>query len=84
MLYVLELAGDRYVGGTPRGYGGMQLDAAGDIIGNTEDGVAALRAALTEPGSPSPASASSWAIIAPCTCTPPVRWPLKRQRGHRR
>ena len=30
----------------------MQLDAAGDIISNTEDGVAALRAALTEPGSP--------------------------------
>ena len=52
VLYVLELAGDRYVGGTPRGYGGMQLDAAGDIIGNTEDGVAALLAALTEPGSP--------------------------------
>ena len=25
VLYVLELAGDRYVGGTPRGYGGMQL-----------------------------------------------------------
>ena len=52
VLYVLELAGDRYVGGTPRGYGGMQLDAAGDIISNTEDGVAALRAALTKPGSP--------------------------------
>jgi len=52
VLYMLELAGDRYVGGTPRGYGGMQLDAAGDIISNTEDGVAALRAALTEPGSP--------------------------------
>lgn len=52
VLYVLELEGDRYVGGTPRGYGGMQLDAAGDIISNTEDGVAALRAALTEPGSP--------------------------------
>ena len=52
VLYVLELAGDRYVGGTPRGYGGMQLDAAGNIISNTEDGVAALRAALTEPGSP--------------------------------
>ncbi|MEC8710651.1 MAG: hypothetical protein VXX87_03625 [Pseudomonadota bacterium] len=52
VLYELELAGDRYVGGTPRGYGGMQLDAAGNIISNTEDGVAALRAALTEPGSP--------------------------------
>jgi predicted secreted protein len=52
VLYVLELAGDRYVGDTPRGYGGMQLDAAGDIISNTEDGVAALRAALTEPRSP--------------------------------
>ena len=52
MLYVLELAGDRYVGGTPRGFGGMQLDAAGDIISNTKDGVAALRAALTEPRSP--------------------------------
>ncbi len=73
MLYVLELAGERYVGGTPRGYGGMQLDAAGGIISNTEDGV-----------SPSPATASSWAIIARSICTPPVRWPLKRQVGHRR
>ncbi len=84
MLYVLELEGDRYVGGTPRGYGGMQLDAAGDIISNTEDGVAALRAALTEPGSPLTRFGIELGTIDRFTCTPPVKSQPKPRRRHRR
>ena len=84
MLYVLELEGDRFVGGTPRGYGSMQLDAAGDIISNTEDGVAALRAALSEPGSPLARFGIELGNYRPLTCTPPVKSQPKPRRRHRR